>query len=147
LQQSDYLGLHRHIQRGERLVRHDESRTHRQGARDAYTLALTAAELVRVPVEVAWGQADTHDERPRLPLAIAGPNPARGQRYSYGLAHCVPGVKRAIRVLEDYLSPVLQIGAAEPIGAPYRQSVIEDLPRRRFGQSYQSAAESALSAA
>jgi len=82
LQQGDYLGLHRYIQRGEGLVRHDEPRMHRQGARDADTLTLPTAELVWVSVEVAWGQSGPHDERPRLPLTIAGPNPACGQSCS-----------------------------------------------------------------
>jgi len=93
LQQSDYLGLHRYIQRGEGLVRHDEPRTHRQGARDADTLALPAAELVRVPIEVAWCQADSRDERSRLKFAVARPNPFCGQSCSDGLTNCVSRVE------------------------------------------------------
>ena len=43
------LRLHTHIQRGNRLIRHEELRIHRQRTRNPDSLPLTAAELMRVP--------------------------------------------------------------------------------------------------
>ena len=47
-QQVDDLRLDRHVERGHRLVAHDEVGLEREGARDADALALAAGELVRI---------------------------------------------------------------------------------------------------
>ena len=47
-QQIDHLGLHRDVQRRDRLVGDDERRIERERAREADALPLAAAELVRV---------------------------------------------------------------------------------------------------
>ena len=46
-QQIEDLGLHRDVERGDRLVGHDQARIEGQGAGDADALALAAAEGVR----------------------------------------------------------------------------------------------------
>ena len=52
LQQVDHLRLDRHVERGNRLVAHDELRLHRERARDHDALALAAGEFVRVAAHV-----------------------------------------------------------------------------------------------
>src|SRR5258708_39282833 len=51
LQQVDDLRLDRDVERGDRLVQHQEARGHGQRARDSDPLALAARELVRVALE------------------------------------------------------------------------------------------------
>ena len=51
LQQVDDLRLDRDVERGDRLVEHQEARGHGQRARDSDPLALAAGELVRVALE------------------------------------------------------------------------------------------------
>ena len=57
-QQVEHLGLHRHVERADRLVGDDELRPRDQRARDRDALALAAGELVRVLVHVGRAQAD-----------------------------------------------------------------------------------------
>ena len=52
VEQVDDLRLHRDVERGHRLVEHDQARLERQRASDADALALAAGELVRVAVDV-----------------------------------------------------------------------------------------------
>src|SRR5216110_526608 len=49
-QQVDDLRLHRHVERGRRLVEDDEARLQHHRARDRDALALPAGELVRIAV-------------------------------------------------------------------------------------------------
>ena len=56
-QQVEDLRLHGDVERGNRLVGDDQRRVQRQRAGDADPLALAAAELVRIPVEVRPGRA------------------------------------------------------------------------------------------
>jgi hypothetical protein len=48
------LRLDRHVERGHRLIAHDEIGLCREGTGDPDTLTLTTAELVRVSVEHLW---------------------------------------------------------------------------------------------
>jgi hypothetical protein len=50
------LGLNGEVQRGDGLVQHQELRAHGQGPGNPQPLALTAAELVGEPGNVAWVQ-------------------------------------------------------------------------------------------
>ena len=52
LQQIDDLRLHGDVERGDRLVEHEELRIRRQRARDADALPLPAGELVRIALAV-----------------------------------------------------------------------------------------------
>ena len=55
-QQVDDLRLHRNVERGDRLVRHDQRRVQRQRAGDADALALPAGKRVRETVEIGTRQ-------------------------------------------------------------------------------------------
>ncbi len=68
LQQVEHLRLHRHVQRRDRLVGHDEVRLHGQRPGDADALALAARELVRVARAVVGVQARALEQ-----LADRGP--------------------------------------------------------------------------
>ena len=64
-QQVDDLRLHRHVERRDRLVEHQERRIERQRARQADALPLSAAELVRVSLEMRGIEADQAETAPR----------------------------------------------------------------------------------
>ena len=57
LQQVENLGLHRYIQRADRLVGHDELRLADQGASNGDALALTARKFMGIQIQVARPQA------------------------------------------------------------------------------------------
>ena len=57
MHQVQHLRLHRHVQRTDGFVRHDQLRPGDQGPRNGDTLALAAREFMRVFVEVAGAQA------------------------------------------------------------------------------------------
>jgi hypothetical protein len=57
LHQVEHLGLHRDVERADRLVGHDQLRPGDQRAGDGNALALAAGKLVRVFVQIAVAQA------------------------------------------------------------------------------------------
>ena len=75
-QQVDDLRLHRDVERRHRLVENHERRVERERPRQADALALAAAELVRVALEVRGIEADQMkqlgDARPPLARASRG---------------------------------------------------------------------------
>src|SRR6266511_838571 len=99
------LRLDRHVERAHRLVEHEAFRADRERARDADTLSLAAAELVRIAVEGVGGQADEVEEladalrlgRARAVDALADDPP-----------HRVARVERRVRVLEHDLNLAAQ---------------------------------------
>ena len=58
LQQIDDLRLHRNIERTDRLVADDELRIHRERPGNPHPLALAAAELMRIAVEMIFREPD-----------------------------------------------------------------------------------------
>jgi hypothetical protein len=62
-QEVEHLGLHRHVERGHRLVRHDEARIGRERARDRDALALAARAGARVAIEKGRRQPDLRQQR------------------------------------------------------------------------------------
>ena len=72
-QQVDDLRLHRHVERGHRLVGDDQARVERQRAGDADALALAAAERVReaVACDRAAGRPGPAARHPRLAAPAA----------------------------------------------------------------------------
>ena len=58
VEQVDDLRLNRDVERRDRLVGDDQLRVQRERAGDADPLALSAGELVRVPVQVGRGEPD-----------------------------------------------------------------------------------------
>jgi hypothetical protein len=104
LHQVEHLRLDRDVERGDRFVGDDEVGLARQGAGDADALALTAGELVRVPVAVVGVQPDGLEQ---LPDALGPCLPALVQavdlqRLRHGVADGAPWVQRGHRVLEDH---------------------------------------------
>ncbi len=147
LHQIDDLGLHRHVQRGDRFVRDDQTGPGRQRAGDPDALRLAPGELVRMPVEVFRPQAHQFEQ-------FGGPVPGRPdrgplhqQRFGDDPGDGLPGVQRGVRVLEDDLEatpggPQLARGQTRDV-APLEL----DGPRRGFEQSHQHPAGGGLAAA
>ena len=148
LQQVHHLGLDGHVQRGHRLVGDDHLRLHRERAGDADALPLAAGELVRVPVVVLGVQADPLQQL-LDPVELLAPldQVVHPQRGADDVAHRLPRVQGAVRVLEDDLQlpperaqiPLLQprdVGALE-----------QDLPGRRGQQPGDHPAGGRLAAA
>ena len=77
LEQVHDAGLDRHVERGHRLVEHEQVGVERERPGDADALALTAGELVREPVDVLGVQPD---ERHQLldPLRAVVASTCRG---------------------------------------------------------------------
>ena len=70
-QQVEDLRLDRHVERGDRLVGHDQLRLERERAGHADALPLAAGELVRVAVVVLGVQPDAVHQVLHGPLALA----------------------------------------------------------------------------
>ena len=60
--QVDHLRLHRHVERRDRLVGHDDVRVEGERARDAEPLALTAGEFVRIVAHLRRPQAHAREQ-------------------------------------------------------------------------------------
>ncbi len=116
VQQVHHLGLDRHIERGDRLVGHDQPRVERERAGDTDALTLTAGELVRIAVVVLGVEPD-HLQHPlhflldpALGLDALEPEGSADDR-----ADGVPRVQRRVRVLEDHLHvPAHRTHSAHP---------------------------------
>jgi hypothetical protein len=83
-QQVHDLGLHGHVERGQRLVQHDQIGLASQGAGEPDTLALASGELVRMPGGGVIAQ------------------PVHPDRLPDRRADAVPRVERRLRVLEHH---------------------------------------------
>ena len=104
LEQVEDLRLDRHVERGDRLVAHDQLGAQRNGPGDPDPLALAARELVRVAVVVLRVEADALHQ-----LLDRGTHPARRrdaldlERRADDAADRVARVQRVVRILEDHL--------------------------------------------
>ena len=109
LEQVDDLRLDRHVERGHRLVGHQQLRLQGQRAGDADALALAAGELVRVAVVVLGVEPDDLQQLldPRQDLVLRHHLVDR-QRRADDRADRVPRVQRRVRVLEDHLDLAAQ---------------------------------------
>ena len=76
-EQVEDLGLHRDVQRGDRLVAHDEGRLHGERAGDADPLALAAGKLVRIAVRVAGVEAHLFQQPSHPPPYVLAAAPDR----------------------------------------------------------------------
>jgi len=87
LQQIDHLRLHRHVERGNRLVTHDQLWLRRQGSRDANTLPLTAGKLMWITLRVFRRKAHCVQQFGN-PFALAsGMKAMQHQRFAQRLAN------------------------------------------------------------
>ena len=104
VEQIQNLRLHRHVERGGRLVQNDEARIQRERARDADALALSAGEFVRETIQMLTAQVHQFEQF----------DDARGQRFAAqarvnderlgdDVVHGEARVERRVRVLEDDL--------------------------------------------
>jgi hypothetical protein len=151
-QQVEDLRPHRDIERRDRLVQHQEARLHRQRARDADALALTAAEFVRIAPRMRRLQADTFQQRgdPVVPFRLRR-MAMHAERFAQGLADGPARVEREIRVLKHVLhaAPHPQHGGTI-VAAEHRQHILAvepDLPRSRRHQMQHAARGGGLAAA
>ncbi len=110
LEQVDDLRLHGDVQRGDRLVEHQQLRLHRQRPGDADALPLPAGELVRVaracsaPRPTSASSAATRSRR-----SLAGAADAvDGEHLGEGVGHGHARVERRVGVLEDDLDALPQ---------------------------------------
>ena len=115
------LRLHRHVERGRRLVGDQHVRVAGERHGDHHPLALAAGELVRVGVDAALGLGDADerqeldDPRPRLRLREAA---VEAQRLGELGADPVERVERGHRLLEDHGDLL----AADAVELAFRQA-------------------------
>ncbi len=104
-QQVDDLRLHRHVQRGDRLVADDQVGAGGQGAGDADALALAAGEFVRIAADRIARQLHlVHQQLDAFgQLAAAAHDAEIDQRLGQDVAHLHARVQRGERVLEHHL--------------------------------------------
>src|SRR5690606_12413309 len=121
------LGLHRHVQRRDRLVADEQLRLERQRPGDRDALALAAGELVRpAPAGRLGVDADVAQDLGHPLVGALGPAPDV-QALAHDVDDPPPGVQRRDRVLEDHLhlrpQPAQLLGAEAAEVAP-----VEDDP-------------------
>ncbi len=118
--------LHRHVERGDRLVRHDHVRIARQRPRDRGALLFASRKMARL--------ARRHRRRELDDLEQAGDatgQVARGtalqasQRAADRIAHGVTRIQGAIGVLEHHLKLALQRGAPRVDGERTHLDAVE----------------------
>ncbi len=116
-QQVEDLGLHGDVQRGGRLVGHDQLRAQGQRHRDHDALLLAAGELVRVAVDALGGVRDAHRlqgaHRLGADLLAREPRPVRAQALPDLPPDGEDGVQGARGLLEDHRD-VLAAQGAQP---------------------------------
>jgi hypothetical protein len=146
--QVDDLRLDGHVERGDRLVGDDHTGLEGERAGDADALTLAAGELVRVAVVVLRAQA--HQLQKTLDLLL---HPALGldalelERRRDDGADGVPGVQRAVRVLEDHLDVAAQRSHAGGLEVRDVRAVELDLAAGRLQQAGDEPAHGRLAAA
>ena len=105
LEQVDHLGLHRHVERADRLVGHDQLGVDRERPGDADPLALAAGELVGVLGQRSRRQADGAEQllEPGLGLRLVGVEAVGAHPLDEQRLDRLPRVEAGHRVLEDHL--------------------------------------------
>ena len=106
-QQLQDLPLDGHVQRRDRLVRHDEAGSLDEGCRDGHPLLLTAGQLVRLVGDQLVIQSDSrhHIQHPALAFGCVVFS-EDAQRLFQDPAHCLGRVQAAVGVLEHHLGPL-----------------------------------------
>src|SRR6266513_2645980 len=103
LDERDDLRLHRHVERGGRLVGDQQDRLRGERQRDDHALAHAAGELVRVMVEARLRSRDTDFGEQRqgpLPQLLSREAEMRADRLLELLADSEERIERAERILE-----------------------------------------------
>ena len=149
LHQVDDLGLHRDVERRDRLVADEHLRVQRDAAGDADALPLATRELVGVAVDVLGVEPD---EVEQLLDPLAAPTLRHDvlvdlERLSDDVADRHPGVERGVGVLEDDLDVATQPahlapGRAAPVG-----TLEDDLARGGLLEAHEQPAQRGLATA
>jgi len=93
-QQLEDLGAQRRIQSRGRLVQHEQPRLARQRPRDVHALALTARQLMRIPLSQFRIQAGEPEQLPHPRRSLGGiPAALHPQRFGDGLTCGQPGTE------------------------------------------------------
>ena len=138
----------RGVERGDRLVEHDELRARRDGAGDRNALALPAGERRdRPPCEIG-GQADLPQQRRYMlgPIATGG-DLVDAQRLRNGAACRDARVEGGGRILEDHLHAPARPAQLRARQRQPLQAVEANLSCVRLDQTYEHAGERGFAAA
>ncbi|MNS68216.1 hypothetical protein D3C72_1014910 [compost metagenome] len=107
-QEIDHLRLHTHVERGCRLIQHDETGFKHHGAGNGDALALASGKLMRIPPAGGRIEADLFQRSGHTGIALVGRKrslmhfQALGDDLAYGHARA----ERTVRVLKHHLQPV-----------------------------------------
>ncbi len=119
------------VQRGHRLVQHQQLRLHGQRTGDTDPLPLPAGELVRVPLRVRRIAPHLRQQLPHPPDGVGSAHSLRPQRLGDDVPDRHPGIERRHRVLEDDLDPPPQ--RLDPGLAQAARRLPEQLDRPALG--------------
>ena len=101
----EHLSLDGHVERGNRLVAHEQLRFERERAGDVDALALAARELVRIAMHVLGIQTDKLHQLANASLALfrIGLRLVDDHRLFNDLRTGLARVERRVGILEDHL--------------------------------------------
>ena len=150
LHQVDDLRLNRHVQRADAFVCNDQLRAHNQRAGNADTLALAAAELVRVTVGMLRCKAHLfqHFGHALFALGTVFAQMVDIKALRNNLTHLFAGVQASHRVLKNHLHLGAQLAGLCPAHLAGDIHTAEfNFARGRVVQPDQAAADGAFAAA
>jgi hypothetical protein len=107
LQEVDDLRLDGNVQRANRLITDEQFRFNSQSARDSNSLALTAAEFVRIALSVGRVKADGAEQLGNAGLTggIVLCEAMNVEGFTDDVFDGHPRIERAVRILKNHLQP------------------------------------------
>ena len=148
LEQVHDLRLDAHVERAGGLVEDEQRRIVGERGGDHHALLHAAAELVRVALGRAGGQADAGEQLADPGRGLGLAHAVHAQALAHLVAHADDGVERVHRALEDHghaapadlLAELLivhraQVVAGEADAAPDDRSVMRQQSHQRDGQA------------
>ena len=152
-QQIEDLRLDGHVQRGRRLVSHEQFRPGGQRHRDHHALLHSAGKLVRIITEARFRRGYAHEFQQPNHLFVAGFfGPVQSERFLDLAAGAKDGIQRCARFLENVADRATADFAQFAFGHPQNvPSVEQNLPpyvacRRRRHQPRDGMRREALAA-
>ena len=147
-EQVEHLRLDRHVERGDRLVQHDELRFEHQGPRDRDPLPLSAGELVGIALERRGGHAraveglfDAMEAVGRVAHAMDD------EPFLEDPPHGHAGIEGAVRILEHDLHPPAERPQRSVAERADIMAGDDDPPAGRLDQAEDAATDGRLPAA
>ncbi len=135
-QEIEHLGLHGLVERGDRLVEHQQLGIEHQRARDVDALALAAAQLVRVPATVETRvEPDAPQQRAGALAGLGARATVHEQAEGHRILDGQARVERRVGILEDQLHVAAQALHARRPGGPHILAGEDQGPRIRLDQS------------